>query len=287
MTATVIKETINTQPTWSEAPEASAEEVVEATEGLEEALEESVEELVEETQPEPKADPIEAKRFNELVRRDGEQQNQIQQLKNQLREQQELQNLFNSDPLAALAKLNVNTDDIINKALGLEPAPVDPVTLLTKDVQALKEEREALKKAQEQQRQEQAVKAYHSEISDAIQSNVDKYELCSLSADDAITKAYSVIDYEYQQTGQLIDIEQALDVVENHYEKEARRLAAAKKLGYQQVKIEEKQGIQAKAPQAPGTLTNKSQSSAPATVRPFELTVEDSKRRAADLLKWI
>ena len=137
-------------------------------------------------------------------------------------------------------------------------------------------------KSDEQRRYDDIQRGFKNEIDEYVNSNLDKYEL--IQANEANDIIYDVIEEHYNDTGRILDIEEAAEAVENYLEEEAEKLL---KLG----KLRSKFGIendleQEESPrQSQVTLSNAMSAQANERVAK-KLSDEESKALAAKMLKW-
>ena len=137
-------------------------------------------------------------------------------------------------------------------------------------------------RSDEQRRYDDIQRGFQNEIEDFVESNADKYEL--IQANEANDIIYDVIEEHYNDTGRILDIEEAAEAVENYLEEEAEKLLS---LG----KLRSKFGLendfeQEESPrQSQVTLSNAMSAQANERVG-RKLSDEESKALAAKMLKW-
>jgi hypothetical protein len=137
-------------------------------------------------------------------------------------------------------------------------------------------------KSDEQRRYDDIQRGFQNEIEDFVESNADRYEL--IKANEANDIIYDVIEEHYNDTGRILDIEEAAEAVENYLEEEAEKIF---RLG----KFRSKFGIendfeQEESPrQSQVTLSNAMSAQANERVG-RKLSDEESKALAAKMLKW-
>lgn len=145
--------------------------------------------------------------------------------------------------------------------------------------QAEREEREAAEERQKEEAVNKAVEDFTTKISSHIESEPEKYEL--VSANNAQDLIYDVIEEHYNDTGRILEIEEASDAVENYLMDEAKKLMKLKKLsGNSEPEIKPEDLFE-----SPTTLSNVQSASTPKLAE-RKLTNEESKAKAASLIKW-
>lgn len=257
----------------------------------------------EESNNAPKEDPEFSSRFAALSRKEKYLQEQAAAFKekeSKYSSYADLQEKIKENPLAALEHFGVSLDDVISASLGSDAPP----PTVESQIEALRAEIEGYKSEQqkrEEDAQKKAEEEYQNSINEAIQvhqlsianhlsENADKYELINLQgAQDLV---WEVTEAHYDaNNGEILTPEQASDKVEAYLEEQVRKAmnlnrfrakedTEIKKSPFEveQVKPTEKAKSQ--------TLTSDFvQQSAPSE-KPSGLSEEESKRRAASLLKW-
>lgn len=255
-----------------------------------------------------------ASRFAALSRREKqlvEKERRLKELEAQYKNQEsvtksweEKKQLFKQNPDAIFEEIGMTFDELINKKLGLEQPAEEENTpdaiykKLKADLQAELEAKEKAKEEAEQKRRQeleeqenaQVIESFKSEMVDAIKKNADKYELINYQGNYDLV--FDVIQQYFDEHDEILPIEQAADHVESYLESLVEGATKLKK-------IQSKLAPKAEAPQPalsaaktepaqdqmPKTLSNAlaSQSS---SVSSESLNLEESKRRAAALLRW-
>lgn len=230
-----------------------------------------------------------------------------------------MEELKNKRPLEAIKELGLSYDDLTAAALNdqgeLPPERQTEATIaeLKAQLDALKKEREeektAAQKAKEEEELKQAEARYAQQIDNfkgEIKSHLDtageeKYELMKsgLFADvaDPVEAVYDVILEHYRETqanspdgvGEIMDITQAADLLEQWLEKEAEKLAKTKKA---KSKLLPPQAVETKAekkpieaPSEPKTLENAHSSTVP-NRQGEKLSDDELLAQAASLIRW-
>ena len=195
------------------------------------------------------------------------------------------------NPLKALEEMGLSYDKLTELALNDgKLTPEMQMKLMREELEGdYKKKFEELEnrllekeKSDEQRRYDDIQRGFKNEIDEYVNSNLDKYEL--IQANEANDIIYDVIEEHYNDTGRILDIEEAAEAVENYLEEEAEKLL---KLG----KLRSKFGIendleQEESPrQSQVTLSNAMSAQANERVAK-KLSDEESKALAAKMLKW-
>ena len=195
------------------------------------------------------------------------------------------------DPLRALEDMGLSYDKLTELALNDgKLTPEMQMRLMREELEGdYRKKFEELEnrliekeKSDEQRRYDDIQRGFQNEIEDFVESNSDKYEL--IKANEANDIIYDVIEEHYNDTGRILDIEEAAEAVENYLEEEAEKIF---RLG----KFRSKFGIendfeQEESPrQSQVTLSNAMSAQANERVG-RKLSDEESKALAAKMLKW-
>mgnify|MGYP003134282773 FL=1 len=195
------------------------------------------------------------------------------------------------DPLRALEDMGLSYDKLTELALNDgKLTPEMQMRLMREELEGdYRKKFEELEnrliekeKSDEQRRYDDIQRGFQNEIEDFVESNADRYEL--IKANEANDIIYDVIEEHYNDTGRILDIEEAAEAVENYLEEEAEKLLS---LG----KLRSKFGIendfeQEESPrQSQVTLSNAMSAQANERVG-RKLSDEESKALAAKMLKW-
>tara|TARA_Y100000033_G_scaffold49789_1_gene58795 strand:- start:281 stop:1153 length:873 start_codon:yes stop_codon:yes gene_type:complete len=195
------------------------------------------------------------------------------------------------DPLRALEDMGLSYDKLTELALNDgKLTPEMQMRLMREELEGdYKKKFEELEnrllekeKSDEQRRYDDIQRGFQNEIEDFVESNADRYEL--IKANEANDIIYDVIEEHYNDTGRILEIEEAAEAVENYLEEEAEKIF---RLG----KFRSKFGIendfeQEESPrQSQVTLSNAMSAQANERVG-RKLSDEESKALAAKMLKW-
>ncbi len=236
-----------------------------------------------------------AARFAALARqeeRTRKERQEIKEAREKLDEYNKLRESISENPMAALDHLGIDLDSLIMASLG-DAAPqeeIDPVSKLQSDFESYKEqvqrEKEEAVAAQESAQQEaidRAVEAHKRSIEAELKDNDGKYELIHLN--EAHDLVWEVTEAHYNEYGEVLEPSRAADLVEAHLDEKFQKIAKARKLNTPleetAAQPEQKKIISSK------TLTSSMSTNTPqVAVSNKPLTAEESKRRAAAMLKW-
>lgn len=250
-------------------------------------------------------------KFANLTRKEREilaKEKAIKQQSEELQKLQELKGSAKERVEDALEMLGLTLDDVIQYELkkmdAQEPEDDSLEGKYKKLEQKLTEfekkelEKVKLKEEEEKKREQQyideTISTFKQSISAFIEEKSETYEL--IAAQDAQDTVFEVIEEHFNQTGKVLAIEEAANLVEQHLEEEAKRiLSRSKKLksalpseevesqASEELKVS--QQTQPKKTVAP-TLTSEVTASQAKVEAQEWLSREESLRRAAEKLKW-
>jgi len=252
----------------------------------------------------PKEDPEFSSRFAALSRKEKYLQDQATSLKQKEEQYNQVEALkakIKENPAAVLEHYGLSLDDLILASLGAEappPTTESQIEMLRKEIEGFKtaaqqKEENAAKAAEEayQNSINEAIVAHQLKITDHLSKNVDKYELINLQgAQDLV---WEVTEAHYDATdGEILTPEQAADKVEAYLEEQTRKALSLSRFKAKETTQETDSGSfmaeQVRPVEKPKTQTLTSEFVRPATPseRPSALDPDESKKRAAQLLKW-
>ena len=195
------------------------------------------------------------------------------------------------DPLRALEEMGLSYDKLTELALNDgKLTPEMQMKLMREELEGdYKKKFEELEnrllekeKSDEQKRYDDIQRGFKNEIDEYVNSNLDKYEL--IQANEANDIIYDVIEEHYNDTGRILDIEEAAQAVENYLEEEAEKLL---KLGKLRSKFNINDELEQKESPRQSQVTLSNAMSAQANERVGrKLSDEESKALAAKMLKW-
>ena len=250
----------------------------------------------------PEVDTDFSARFAALSKREKallDQQNRIKEEAEKYKKYQDLESKAKENPLSVLEAMGLDLDAIIAASLG-EDAPPKSVEEQLADLKAeieneRKRKEEDEKKAKEdeekalQTQYDEAIEAHKTDIKMFLEDNKEKYELINFqSADDLV---WDVTEAHYDTNGEVLPIEKAAEMVEEYLTAQYQKALELKKFKPEEKK-EEVDFFKTETPVNPFVQANKpktltSDLNSTPTDRDTEyLTEEESKRRAAAMLKW-
>ena len=221
-------------------------------------------------------------KFEEMERRLAEYEAQSQE------PEVDWEHMLRNDPLRALEEAGLGYDKLTELALNDGKLTPDMQLAamrqeLENDYQRKFEELEERLNAKEQSEVESYYDAvqenFQDQISGVVMSDPDRYEL--VQASEASGLVYDVIEEHYNETGRVLDIEEAADAVESYLEEEAGKLMKLKKLS-------SRLGIDPRELEAMEQVTLSNDHSAQVNYEGANrmLSEEESKARAARMLQW-
>lgn len=236
--------------------------------------------------------------------RESEWQNKFQELEARLKEYETaqaapeeptkpelpLEYRLKKDPLGTLDELGLSYDKLTQLVVNDGKLPVeDQLNLLQEDIstkfmskiEELETKLAEKEKMEAEAKMSEAVNGFKSEINTFIESNSEDYELVNASSQQDLI--YEVIEAHYEETGKIMDIKEAADAVEEHLLEEATKIAKLNKLSKilpKDESLEPEMKVQ-----SPPTLSN-AHAATSSTVAEQRLSDEESKVKAAQILKW-
>lgn len=171
--------------------------------------------------------------------------------------------LKKTDPIAALKSLDFSDEDIFNafstaaekKEITTEQRALTTAEQAMATVEAFKKEQADKVLSEQKARDDRNIAAFKEGITKAVAADTDKYEFCNYYgaiADELVYGTVLEIMREDKEVAPHEAMKEAMDLVENLYEKEAEEMSKLKK---RQLKVEEP--TVAKPPQKTTTLVNK------------------------------
>jgi hypothetical protein len=198
------------------------------------------------------------------------------------------EDMLRNNPLKALEEAGLGYDKLTE--LALNDGKLTPDMQLAAMRQELEndykqkfEELEDRLNQREQQEQDTYYDSiqqnFQDEIGNMVQQNPEKFELIAASEADGLV--YDVIEEHYNETGRVLDIEEAADAVESYLEEEANKLMKLKKisnrLGIDPLELEAMEQV---------TLSNDHSAQVNYEGANRMLSDDESKARAARILQW-
>ena len=195
------------------------------------------------------------------------------------------------DPLRALEDMGLSYDKLTELALNDgKLTPEMQMKLMREELEGdykkkfddLENRLLEKEKSDEQRRYDDIQRGFKNEINEYVDSNLEKYEL--IKANEANELVYDVIEEHYNDSGRILDIEEAAQAVENYLEEEAEKLL---KLGKLRSKFNLKDDVEQEESPRQSQVTLSNAMSAQANERvDRKLSDDESKALAAKMLKW-
>lgn len=271
------------------APAVAAQQV----EQPQEAPQEQVEEAGEEEQSEPVAqESRSSKRFSVLARKEAQLHRERERLKAEraaldaeLRAAKEFEakkQKARLNPIDALGDLGLTYEEVSEFVVnGNKPTVSAEVQAVRDEIARLRQEQEEARVAAEQAAQERlererelVVEQFNADAINYVEQNASKFEYTL--ANNASHYVPEIIEKHFFETGELLPIDKAAEIVEAHFEEVAERVAKAGKFKAKTGLVSQAQTVASTAPQArpaaapvakrPATLTNSMTASASAPV---------------------
>lgn len=217
---------------------------------------------------EPKG-PSDETRLAVLARKERELRDREAKMKD-VANLSELRELAKKDQKELFKRLGLTDTDLTPQA---EPESDDPLDGLRKEIEALR--------SKEAQRE---IDSFKADIRKTLEAGGQEYEL--VTALGGADEVYNLIEAHYAETGEVLDAKQAAAQLETYLLEQAKKIVKAQKLkglltpedAVKENKAEEKK---------PAPSLNPSLAAPAAQPRTFDArTIEESKRRAAALIKW-
>jgi hypothetical protein len=198
--------------------------------------------------------------------------------------------LFRRDPLRALEEAGMGYDKLTE--LALNDGKLTPEMQLSAmreeiegDYQRRFEELEnklaEKEKAEEEAYYDSVQENFQEEIGNFVEQNQEKYEL--IEASQANDLVFDVIEEHYNETGNVLNIEEAADAVESYLEEEAHKFMKLKKISAR-LGVDPQELLQEQDSQV--TLSNDHSAQVQYDGANRLLSTEESKARAAKMLQW-
>jgi hypothetical protein len=191
------------------------------------------------------------------------------------------------DPLNTLNELGLSYEQLTNLALNDGKLTPEMQIQLLKDemdskynteIESLRNELVERDKKNEQTKYEETINGFKSQITDFVDKS-EEFEL--IKANNARDLIYDVIEEHHGETGRVLDIKEAAELVESHLLEETKKLMKLNKIkSLMEIKEEPQDKRQ---PQV--TLSN-SQSARVPNQQERKIGRDDSVLEAAKLLRW-
>lgn len=192
---------------------------------------------------------------------------------------------FKSNPIKFLQdRYGLSYNDLTQLVLNdNKPTPEMKVRELEEKLTAFERQKQDEAKKAEEERINGVINKFMGEIGSFVDDNANEFELIKAHGEGK-ELIYNVIDQHLSRTGRMLSIKEAAEHVEKYLTDEAQRFLNLNKFKPKEAPKEAPKA-ELKAAVTPKTLTNQAQTEVP-TPKVEPLSIEESKRRAAALLKW-
>lgn len=185
---------------------------------------------------EPKEEPSVSKAFAALAEKEARFQNEKRELKARAQELErkasETQATFDRikrNPLAFLSELGLDLDSVLKAAANPEDAPKPDQANASKEKSEAQKLREELAAKEQHEAERKAIEEFSHEIASHISDNQEKYPML-LIEDKAQEQVLELIDGYFRQTGKVMPIDEASEMVESELRAMADKWAGGKYL---------------------------------------------------------
>lgn len=221
----------------------------------------------------------------------------IAELKEQYSSNEELRKQLKYNPLKTLEEAaGYKFDDLTKFAMnGGDVTTETKMEMMRRELEdkfgseleGIKSQYEETERKKAEAQQAQAEQNFKEEIKDTIASTktedgTPKYEF--IAANDASDIVFDVVEQHYNETGKILEIEEAAEMVESHLEEEAEKLFKSVSKYSKFSKPEESSKEPVSAGQESPTLSNDLASQSPK--QSLRLSKEQSLAEAAKRLRW-
>lgn len=202
------------------------------------------------------------------------------------------------DPLGLLEAHGLSFDDVTQFVINdRKLTEAQRLALLEERIKRDEEQKSKEAKDRERQEVESTITEHKDAIASFVHAGGDDFELVRAHGQDGVELVHQVVQDYWEANGQILPIDRAAKEVEAWLENQAReKVLKLKRFQPKQEVMEPAtppQGDQAGAdaggetrkPPTP-TLTNRASATAPPAESHNDLSDEDSKRKAAQLLRW-
>jgi hypothetical protein len=245
----------------------------------------------------PKQDDDFARKFAQLSRKQKQIYEQEQRMKTdrqEIEKYRRLEKLLAEDPMKFFEESKVDVNDVLLRVArqGEPPSTDDKLKSLEEKISLHEKRIEEEKKAQEAAQYKKLIDDFKGEIKLVVEKDTDKYEGI-LTTEGALDEIYSLIELWHGEHGEILQIDKAAQMVEDHIVENAKKLSRLKKLALTQEVEKPIDGVltrqdplaEPKTPSAQPTLNSKL-SPEPSVPNTRKLSREESLKAAARLLKW-
>lgn len=241
-----------------------------------------------------------ASKFAALSKREKRIQEQLTELKTGRSDVDRINSLkakVKENPLSVLEEYGLTIEQLLTHSLGADAPPLsetDRLDSLKKEMESFRAEQaerlqaeKTAKEAEEQSRIEEAILSHRFKIQEHVSKNSDDYELLNMNGDAGLDLVWEVTEQYFAQNNKVLTPDEAAKKVEAYLEGEARKMLGAKKFRptTDATRVNELVERQMNPLKSSYTLSQELQSS-PQAREYVPVDIEESKARAAAMLKW-
>jgi hypothetical protein len=247
-------------------------------------------------------DPKFAARFAALSKREAalrKHEQSLKELQTKIQSWEQEQKLLQENPLEFLTKRGFTFDQLTQMALndGKKPAEVK-IQELEQRLEREKREREEAEMRRQEEARAKTRAGYIENATNFIKSKSQDYEFLS-AQDDPGELIFEIVQQHYLRTaekdsdgnllkpGRILSMEDAAKAAEEWLEKEFEKFTKLNKVKSKFQQATAPSAPQQTAPNPAPTLTNAHASQVPSPDKRRPLTLDESRREAAKLLKWV
>lgn len=242
-----------------------------------------------------------AAKFAALSKRERKIQEQLTALKttrSELDRVNALKEKVKENPLTLLEEYGVTIEQLLTHSLGDDAPPLnetDKLDSLRREIESIKAEAAertkaelSAKQAEDQAQIEEAILSHRFKIQDEVSKDSDKYELINLNGESGLDLVWEVTEQYFTQHGKVLTPSDAAEKVETYLENEARKLLGVKKLKPRESeqRVNELVELQLNPQQKQNFTLSQELHASPQARQYNPVDLEESKARAAAMLKW-
>jgi len=203
-----------------------------------------------------------------------------------------LETRIKRDPFNTLKELGVDyqtltqialNDGKLTPELQMDLLRQDMETKYSSKLDEITKRLETKDKEAEQQRDTAIITNFKAEIAEEVKADPEKYELVGSEGEYGIEMVFEIINSHYDETGDVMSTEEALQKVEENLLNEAKKRIELKKI---KSLLNAPSVIQAKAKDTKASMTLSNQNTQAQPTKTSHLSEEDALREVAKLIKW-
>lgn len=231
-----------------------------------------------------------SKRFAMLADREQKLLQREKELKRQEQERngqkfytpEQLKQMIESDPYSIYDEVGIKADDIINK-IAENPRNRNEQMLMD-EIKNLNKKIDDLEKNRKEESNQSTIQRVKAGIKHTAMKDPDKYELINSNETNYET-VLEVMKLWHHEKGKTLQIHEALDIVENHLDKQLDRITKYKKFQNRFKRDSTQQSQTGNDHENSNTINNDLTAHAPSNSN-RQMSNEESLSRAAQMLRW-